>query len=282
MKKLLHRQRSDTPHMVGDGFPVRSLFSYQDLNVSPFLLLDYAGPSELKATTQIKGVGEHPHRGFETITIVYSGEVEHKDSSGGGGKIGPGDVQWMTAASGIVHQEKFTKEFSNKGGAFEFVQLWLNLPAKDKTAPPRYQGLLDQNIPNVKLTDGNLRVIAGEFEKTKGPAETFTPVNVWDVRLNKDGTQKFSMPKGFTTIVFVLSGKVKVDSGETLGDAEIGVLDWNEEDFTLTAEADTKLLILGGQPISEPVVGYGPFVMNSNEEIGKAFRDYESGRMGHL
>lgn len=282
MKKLLLRQRSDTPHMVGDGFPVRSLFSYQNLNVSPFLLLDYAGPSELQATTQIKGVGEHPHRGFETITIVYSGEVEHKDSSGGGGKIGPGDVQWMTAASGIVHQEKFTKEFSHKGGAFEFVQLWLNLPAKDKKAPPRYQGLLDQNIPQVKLDDGSLRVIAGDFKGTKGPAETFTPVNVWDVRLNKEGQQQFSMPKGFTTIVFVLSGTVKLDSGETLNDAEIGVLDWKEEEFSLTAESDAKLLILGGQPISEPVVGYGPFVMNTNEEIGKAFKDYESGRMGHL
>lgn len=274
MKKLLLRQRSDTPHMVGDGFPVRSLFSYQELNVSPFLLLDYAGPSELQATTQIKGVGEHPHRGFETITIVYSGEVEHKDSSGGGGKIGPGDVQWMTAASGIVHQEKFTKEFSNKGGKFEFVQLWLNLPAKDKKAPPRYQGLLDQNIPQIKLNDGSLRVIAGDFEGTAGPAETFTPVNVWDIRLNKDGKQKFTMPKGFTTIVFVLSGTVKLNSGETLNDAEIGVLDWNEEDFSLVAESDAKLLILGGQPIDEPVVGYGPFVMNTNEEIGKAFRDY--------
>jgi redox-sensitive bicupin YhaK (pirin superfamily) len=277
MKKLLHAQRSDTPHMVGDGFPVRSLFSYHDLNVSPFLLLDYAGPSVLEASNRVKGVGQHPHRGFETVTIVYSGEVEHKDSSGGGGIIGPGDVQWMTAASGIVHQEMFTKDFSTKGGPFEFVQLWINLPAKDKKAPPRYQGLQNQNIPNIKLQDGqgNLRVIAGEFEGTQGPAETFTPVNVWDIQLKKGMPVPFKMPKGFTTVVFVKSGSVKVDSGEVIGNAEIGVLDWNEEDFTLIPESDTKLLILGGKPISEPVVGYGPFVMNTTEEVGRAFKDYE-------
>ncbi|WP_413587085.1 pirin family protein [Bdellovibrio sp. HCB274] len=288
MKKLLFSQRSDRAHWVGDGFPVRSIFSYSGMTkeVSPFLLMDYAGPAEFpaNASPQRRGVGEHPHRGFETVTIVYSGEVEHRDSSGGGGVIGPGDIQWMTAASGLVHEERHGKEFSKTGGRFEMVQLWVNLPAKDKMSKPRYQGIRNADVPKVDFPDGggSLRVIAGEFAGQKGPAKTFTPLHLWDVRLNSGHTAELKMPTGHTTMVFVLSGQVRLASGETIGDAEIAVLSRDEEDFTLQATSDAKILILGGEPINEPVVGYGPFVMNSSAEIQQAFMDFNSGKMGTI
>lgn len=284
MKKLLFSQRSDTPHWVGDGFPVRSIFSYNDLakEISPFLLMDYASPVEFPPSEHIRGVGEHPHRGFETVTIVYDGEVEHRDSAGGGGKIGKGDVQWMTAASGLVHEEKHGRDFARKGGVFEMVQLWVNLPAKDKMAKPRYQGLRDAAIPKVALGGGELRVIAGEFEGRKGPAKTFTPIQLWDLRLSGGKAAALRMPKGHTTLVFVLSGRVKLAGGEILGDAELGVLDRESEEFTLEALEDAKILVLAGEPIPEAVVGYGPFVMNSWKEIKEAFEDFEAGRMGQI
>ncbi len=187
IKKLRSIQRSVDRHWVGNGFPVRTLFAYPNRGpvLSPFLLLDYAGPMEFSPTTERRGVGEHPHRGFETVTIVFEGEVEPRNSSGGGGKIGPGDVQWMTAASGLVHEEFHGREFARRGGMFEMVQLWVNLPAKDKKAPPRYQGISSSEIPRVTLPDahGTVRVIAGEFEGRTGPAKTFTPIHVWDLRL---------------------------------------------------------------------------------------------------
>lgn len=286
MKKLLLKQRNDQAHWVGDGFPVRSIFSYHDLakDISPFLLMDYAGPAEFSPTHHIRGVGEHPHRGFETVTIVYSGEVEHRDSSGGGGLISPGDVQWMTAASGLIHSEKHGKEFAKKGGAFEMVQLWINLPKKDKMSRPGYQGIKNADIPLVKLDDnaGSVRVIAGEYQNTKGPASTFTAINLWDVRLSEGHEAVFNVPHGQTTAVFVLSGQVTLHDGEVVESAEIAVLDREEESFTLKASNETKLLILTGEPINEPIVGYGPFVMNSNEEIVQAMRDYENGKMGRI
>ncbi len=286
MKKLLYTQRSDTPHWVGDGFPVRSIFTYNDIakDISPFLLMDYAGPSEFTPSKHRRGVGEHPHRGFETVTIVYSGEVEHHDSAGGGGVIGPGDVQWMTAASGLVHEELHGKEFSKTGGVFEMVQLWVNLPAKDKKAKPKYQGILNASIPRVELPNkaGSLSVIAGEFAGKKGPAETFTPINLWDVRLNEGSKAELSLPKGHTSLVFVLSGQVKLGSGETIHAAELAVLDMDEEEFALEALKEAKILILGGEPINEPLIGYGPFVMNTKKEIAEAFEDFNSGRMGRL
>lgn len=287
MKKVLLTQRSDIPHWVGDGFPVRSIFTYNDLGkrISPFLLMDYAGPAEFKPTGHRRGVGEHPHRGFETVTIVYSGEVEHRDSSGGGGEIGPGDVQWMTAASGLVHEEFHGKNFAKNGGTFEMIQLWVNLPAKDKSAKPRYQGIKDAQIPRVKLADdaGFLRVIAGDYQDNRGPASTFTPVNLWDLRLNAGRTTSLRLPKGQTTLVFVLTGTVKFGSGESINNGELAVLDDTDDAFTLTAESeDAKILILSGEPINEPIVGYGPFVMNSMKEIEQAFVDFHSGRMGQL
>lgn len=288
MKKLLFSQRSDTPHWVGDGFPVRSIFSYHDIakEVSPFLLMDYAGPADFPASTSAhrRGVGEHPHRGFETVTIVYSGEVEHRDSSGGGGVIGPGDIQWMTAASGLVHEELHGKEFAKTGGIFEMVQLWVNLPAKDKMTKPRYQGIRNNDVPVLDFENeaGSIRVIAGEFKGKKGPAKTFTPVNLWDVKVNAGHTVNLSMPHGHTTLVFVLSGQVRLASGETLSDAELAVLSKDEEEFSLTALGDAKILVLGGEPLNEPIVGYGPFVMNSMKEIEQAFTDFNNGKMGTI
>ena len=289
MKKVLFKQRSEAAHWVGDGFPVRSIFTYQDdvKRLSPFLLMDYAGPVEFPPSTSdhVRGVGEHPHRGFETVTIVYSGEVEHRDSAGGGGKIGPGDIQWMTAASGLVHEEKHGREFAKRGGLFEMVQLWVNLPAKDKMSKPRYQGIVDADVPRVELAGGagSLRVIAGVFENNNGPAKTFTPIDLWDIRLKSGKMTELQMPKGHTALVFVLNGRVELADGEILESAELAVLDRSEAAFTLKAlDVDAKILVLGGEPIDEPIVGYGPFVMNTKAEIQQAFVDFDAGRMGRF
>ena len=284
MKKLLHIQRSDTPHWVGDGFPVRSIFTYQDLapHMSPFLLMDYAGPVEFTPSQHRRGVGEHPHRGFETVTIVYSGEVEHRDSSGGGGVIKSGDVQWMTAASGLVHEEKHGVEFSKNGGLFEMVQLWVNLPKKDKMNKPRYQGIRNEDIPEVLLENGKLRVIAGSYLAAKGPALTHSPINLWDIRVGKGSANTFTVPEGQTASVFVLSGSIKLNDDKVISSAELALMDTADQTFKIEALEDTKLLFLGGQPLNEPIVGYGPFVMNSQMEIRQAFEDYESGKMGKL
>jgi quercetin 2,3-dioxygenase len=286
MKKLSFIQSQDNGHWVGDGFPVRSIFSYNDRSaeLSPFLLLDYAGPVEFPPTQQRRGVGEHPHRGFETVTIVYSGEVEHRDSSGGGGIIGPGEVQWMTAAGGIVHEEFHGAEFAKNGGLFEVIQLWVNLPAKDKMVPPGYQAITNAQIPNIALADGagSVRVIAGEFAGHSGPARTFTPMNIWDVRVNAGRRAEFSVPGGYTTGLFVLRGRIRLRDGEQVGAAQIAVLDREGGKFVVQAVEDTTLLVLNGQVIAEPVVGYGPFVMNTKAEIQQAIADYQSGRMGRL
>lgn len=284
MKKVLFTQKSDFPHWVGDGFPVRTIFSYNDIarEISPFLLMDYAGPTEFPPTDHRRGVGSHPHRGFETVTLVYDGQVEHRDSAGGGGVIQKGDIQWMTAASGLVHEEKHGKEFAKKGGAFEMVQLWVNLPKKDKMTKPRYQALKYEQTPTVQLPDqaGSLRVIAGQYQTAKGPAKTYTPINLWDMRLKAGAQVTLDVPTGHTALVFVLSGKVTVAGSHTLGDAEMAILDKDEKSFTLTASADSKVLFLGGEPIHEPIFGYGPFVMNTQAEILQAFKDFEDGKMG--
>jgi redox-sensitive bicupin YhaK (pirin superfamily) len=286
MKKLLFIQRSQGAHWVGDGFPVHTLFSYNDIaeQVSPFLLLDHAGPVEFPPTTQRRGVSEHPHRGFETVTIVYDGEVEHRDSSGGGGVVGPGDVQWMTAAAGLVHEEFHTPGFARRGGKFEMAQLWVNLPAKDKRAAPAYQGLRNAQIPRVDLPDdaGSLRVIAGEYAGHRGPARTFSPINVWDLRVKAGRSVTLSVPESFTTAIVVLSGQVRLPEGETVNHSEMAVLAREGTQFNFTTVTDATLLILNGQPLNEPIVGYGPFVMNTREEIQEAFVDFQSGRMGRL
>ncbi|MDB5809025.1 MAG: quercetin 2,3-dioxygenase [Betaproteobacteria bacterium] len=286
MKKVSFVQSNNQRHWVGNGFPVRSVFSYNDraAEFSPFLLLDYAGPATFEPTTERKGVGEHPHRGFETVTIVYDGEVEHRDSTGGGGIIGPGDVQWMTAAGGLVHEEFHGPNFAKTGGAFEMAQLWVNLPAKHKLAEPGYQGIANAQIPHVELPDGagSLRVIAGDYNGTRGAARTFSPVNVWDVTLKAGSRATFRVPDGYTTAVFVMRGGIAIADGKTVGEADIAVLERSGDEFEIEATADTKLLILNGEPFAEPVVGYGPFVMNSRREIEQAITDFQNGKMGRI
>jgi hypothetical protein len=281
-KKVLGRYGNDRGHWVGDGFPVRSLFSYNTLgqHISPFLLLDYAGPHYFEPTNQRRGVGQHPHRGFETVTIVYDGEVEHKDSAGNGGVIGPGDVQWMTAAGGILHEEYHSSGFAKTGGPFRMVQLWVNLPAKDKMAPGGYQGIVSADIPVVDLPDGagTARIIAGELDGAKGPARTFTPINVWDVRLNRDAEVMLDLPEGHTTMLVVLSGHITVNGTQEAGEAEVVLLSREGADVSIHADGDAVLLVLTGEPIDEPIVGHGPFVMNSQDEIIQAIHDFNSGR----
>ncbi|HLF97525.1 MAG TPA: pirin family protein [Methylococcaceae bacterium] len=285
-KKLLDIRRNAERHWVGNGFPVRTLFSYSNTGaiLSPFLLLDYAGPKEFPPTSERLGVGEHPHRGFETVTIVYSGSFEHRDSGGGGGRIGPGDVQWMTAASGVVHEEFHGRDFAQRGGLLEAVQLWVNLPAKDKMAPPRYQSLSNSQIPAVGLPEGQgvVRVIAGECAGAKGPAQTFTPIHVWDLRLASDERIELAVPDGYTTALVVLRGAARVNGADVLEAAEVGVFDRAGESIGLDLAKGATALLLSGEPIDEPIVGSGPFVMNTAEEIRQAMADYQSGKMGRL
>jgi redox-sensitive bicupin YhaK (pirin superfamily) len=286
MKAVVGRYGNEAGHWVGDGFPVRSLFSYDRLGreVSPFLLLDYAAPHIFPPTVGRRGVGRHPHRGFETVTIVYEGEVEHRDSSGGGGVIGPGDVQWMTAGAGIIHDEFHSEAFARRGGPMQMVQLWVNLPAKDKMARAGYQSILAGDIPTVDLPGGAgaVRVIAGRFGETAGPARTFTPVNVWDVRLKAGAEARLPLPKGHTAMVVALSGQVIANGEHTAAVAQMLLLSRAGEDVVLTADAEATLLVLTGQPIDEPIVGYGPFVMNSEAEIRRAIEDFNAGRFGAL
>ncbi len=282
-KKLRCIQRSADRHWVGDGFPVSTLFAYSNLGsvLDPFLLLDHAGPHQFPPTDARLGVGEHPHRGFETVTIVYSGEVEHRDSSGGGGKIGPGDVQWMTAAGGVVHEEFHGRDFARSGGQFEMLQLWVNLPAKDKMAPPRYQGILDAAIPAVNITGATVRVIAGIFAGKTGPARTFSPIIVWDLRLFA-GPLEFPLPDGHTTALVVLHGAVRAEGCETIREGEVALFDRAGSCLRIEEAEDATALLLCGEPLAEPIVGHGPFVMNTEDEIRQAVHDYQSGRMGHL
>jgi redox-sensitive bicupin YhaK (pirin superfamily) len=271
-------------HWVGDGFHVRNLFPSNGLEneVSPFLMLDYAGPTVF-GPGQPRGVGEHPHRGFETVTIAYQGSIAHRDSGGHAGVIYPGDVQWMTAASGVVHEEKQEAEFARLGGTLEMVQLWVNLPKAYKMSPPRYQSLGKQQIPTVELDGGALRVIAGEYQGSRGPANTFTPVNLFDLRLHAGGRAELELPEGFNTAVVLLNGGVLVNGRDELaGEAKIAVFGTEGTQVTLEARAESTLLVLNGEPIREPVASYGPFVMNTQSELRQAVDDYRAGRMGHL
>lgn len=287
MKPVSGIYSAPRPHWVGDGFPVHSMFDYSGLGklLSPFLLLDYAAPTRFEPNTGApRGVGEHPHRGFETVTIVYDGEVEHRDSTGQGGVIGPGDVQWMTAAGGILHQEFHSAAYSRAGGPFEMVQLWVNLPAKDKMSAPGYQAIMNADIPAVTLAEGagTVRVIAGQYAGHSGPAHTFTPLNVWDVRLNAGKAVEFELPDGWTTALVVLRGNVRVNGDTAAREAQLVVLERAGAAVLVEADTDAKLLLLAGEPIAEPIVGYGPFVMNSQAQISQAMQDFRSGRFGRI
>jgi quercetin 2,3-dioxygenase len=286
MKSVLGVQTNPHQHWVGDGFPVRTLFFYgsQGAEVSPFLLLDFAGPHEFEPASEPRGVGQHPHRGFETVTIVYDGEVTHRDSTGQGGTIGPGDVQWMTAGSGILHEEFHSLAFTRSGGPFRMVQLWVNLPAADKMSRPRYQSILSNQIPSVTIADGagHVRVIAGDFKGHQGPAHTFTPVNVWDVRLNSGASTVLPALEGHTTMLVVLSGRVTVNRSQEATEAEVVILNRKGAAFAVHAMSEAMLLVLSGAPIDEPIAGHGPFVMNTEAEIRQAFTDFNSGRFGEI
>jgi hypothetical protein len=283
-KKVLGTYGAGSDHWVGDGFPVRNLFPSNGIEMSPFLMLDYAGPVHFEPATNQRGVGEHPHRGFETVTIAYQGSVGHRDSAGNTGVIRPGDVQWMTAASGVVHEELHDEEFTKNGGVFELVQLWVNLPKAEKMSEPRYQAITKTRIPVVELEGGgHARVIAGELLGRLGPARTFTPMNIFDVILKAGDRFELPLPDGHNAAVVLRKGDVLLNGLDHLsGEALIAPLTEEGDSVMLEAKADTQLLILSGEPILEPVESYGPFVMNTREEIHRAVEDYRAGRMGRL
>ncbi|WP_313332982.1 pirin family protein [Comamonas sp.] len=285
MKNVLHVQDAPRQHWVGDGFPVRSLFSYQSHGkvLSPFLLLDFAGPADFAPASAPRGVGQHPHRGFETVTIVYDGEVAHRDSTGQGGEIGPGDVQWMTAGAGILHEEFHSPAFTAKGGKLRMLQLWVNLPAKDKGAAAGYQAIVQSQIPAVALPGGGqVRVIAGDYQGQQGPARTFTPMHVWDVRLVAGEKLELELPEGWSTALAIVQGTVLVNGNDVAREAQLVVMAQEGRKLTLEANGDVALLLMSGEPIDEPIVGYGPFVMNSQQEIVQAVNDFNSGRFGSM
>lgn len=286
LKKILGIYDAPPLHWVGDGFPVRSLFTYGNHGklLSPFLLLDYAGPADFTPAERPRGVGQHPHRGFETVTIVYQGEVAHRDSTGQGGVIGPGDVQWMTAGAGILHEEFHSESFTHSGGQLEMVQLWVNLPAKDKMTPPHYQAILSADIPVAPLPDnaGSIRVIAGHYQDYAGPAHTYTPMNVWDLRVKQEKLIKLPLPVGWNAVVVILHGQVSINDSPLVKAAQMISLDRAGDTISLDVQENATVLLLSGAPIDEPIAGYGPFVMNSKAEIDQAIADFNSGHFGQL
>jgi len=286
-KKVVSTHKPHAPHMVGDGLPVRNMFSYRDLGkkeLSPFLMLDYGSPSQFPPTKKELGVGMHPHRGFETVTFVFQGGLQHRDTAGNFGEIGPGDVQWMTAGAGVLHEELHSAAFRESGGTLEMVQLWVNLPAKQKLTKPNYQTLLDTDIPIVESEDGSVktRIVSGQLGSSSGPASTFTPVNLFDVQFVRAGELTIEVPEGYTTAIFVMDGTVTIDGTSSVTGINLAILEQSGTQIKLKADAPVHLLVLNGQRIEEPVVGYGPFVMNSDEEIAQAMRDYSSGRFAQL
>ncbi len=285
-KPVLGVYRPGSAHMVGDGFPVRNLFPSNGLDrqVDPFLMLDYAGPQYFSPTDHPRGVGEHPHRGFETVTIVYEGVVAHRDSAGNAGIIGPGDVQWMTAASGIVHEEFHEKEFAKQGGKLHAIQLWVNLPRASKMTKPGYQTILDAQIPAIVLEGGagRLRVIAGSFRGQRGPARTFTPVELYDLTLAAGRDARLTFPDGYNASFFLLSGQAAVNGSDQAGEAELIVCARGGTHTKVEPSSDARILVMAGAPIDEPIARYGPFVMNTQQELVQAVNDYNAGKMGHL
>lgn len=283
IKKILRAPHRG--HWVGDGFPVRAVFADMAFTpeISPFLMFDYGGPQEFTPTESKRGVGPHPHRGFETVTLAFQGEVEHGDSEGNRGVIGPGDVQWMTAASGIVHEEFHSRNFAKHGGMFEMAQLWVNLPAKYKMISPRYQPIVSNEIPVHALENdgGTVRVIAGDFSGTPGAATTHTPINLWDIYIHAGKTVELTVPAGHNTMLFVRTGKLHLND-EEMGAADLAIMQQAEQRIQMRALEDCNLLLLGGEPLNEPIAAHGPFVMNTDQEIRRAMMDYQSGKMGRM
>jgi len=282
-KKLKFASTSGPKNWVGDGFNVHTMFRPDpalDPYISPFLLMDYGPPKEFSPTNQRRGVGSHPHRGFETVTFAYQGEVEHKDSTGGGGVIQAGDVQWMTAGGGVVHSEFHSDHFSASGGVMEMVQLWVNLPKKDKMTAPKYQAVTAKQIPTVQVGDGlSLRVIAGAYGETAGPCSTFTPINVYDLTSEKKTEVSLGFTSGSNTLVLVLRGELEFE-GTSYPQQSLLIFEQEGEEVRFTADDQFKGLVLNGDPINEPVYAHGPFVMNTKQEIIEAIDDFQAGKMG--
>jgi len=268
---------------VGDGFEVTSPMPGSRIRqLSPFLLIDHTGPMIIKPTDQPLGADPHPHRGFETVTVVYQGYLAHRDTAGYSGKIGPGDVQWMTAGSGLLHEERHEQEFSKSGGVLELIQLWVNVPKKDKMAPPRYQELRKGTIPVISSTgsQGSIRVISGEYANQQGPAETFSPITILDIQYPKGEKLKLQLPTHYNVGIYVVRGKVTLNASKNSATKQLVVFGWDEPGIDITFEEDTALLVLAGEPIEESLATYGPFVMNTNQELIQAIADFENGRMG--
>jgi quercetin 2,3-dioxygenase len=286
MKKILSIHRGGEQHWVGDGFPVHTVFHYENLGseLTPFLLLDHAGPVDFAPSDGQRGVDWHPHRGFETVTVVYDGEVDHEDSAGNRGSVGPGDVQWMTAGSGVLHKELHGRDYARRGGRFEMLQLWVNLPAKSKMTAPNYQTLLARDVPTVTLPDdgGSVRVIAGQFAGARGPAHTFTPINLLDVRLRAGHRVQLDLQDGYVAGLYILRGQVIVNSDESATQGELVVFQRDGDRVEIEASADATVFVLNGQPIDEPIVGYGPFVMNTRAQIQQAVSDMRTGKLGNV
>lgn len=274
------------PHFVGDGFRVHNFipsgYGLTMERMDPFIMLDYASRYHFPPTGKPKGVGVHPHRGFETVTIAYKGSVAHHDSAGGGGEIKEGDVQWMTAASGVLHKEYHAESFCATGGDFQMVQLWVNLPAKDKMSTPKYQAIENSNIPKIKVEGGIVEVIAGAYQDHKGAASTFTPINMLNAKLASDGSATFSFPSIHNTCILVIEGEVILNDTEDVPLDHLALFKNEGETFTIKASKDSIVLILSGEPINEPIAAHGPFVMNTREQIMEAFQDYELGKFGEL
>jgi len=288
MKKQIEKiySRPARPGMVGDGFRVFNYFPNGQITqqrVSPFLLMDFNAEYDFGPSDHLRGVDVHPHKGFETVTIAYKGSVAHHDSTGNSGVINPGDVQWMTAGAGILHKEYHEKEFSKKGGPFEMVQLWVNLPAKNKLADPQYQAITADQMGKVTLADnaGSVNVIAGSFNGHKGPATTFTPVNMFDIRLNSGGNLTTTIPVTHNTVLLVVEGEITVN-GEKAGQHDLVLFKNEGEEISISAGQDSVLLLLSGEPINEPIAQYGPFVMNTQRELQEAFQEFQSGKFGVL
>lgn len=286
MKSIEKIVRPGVPHFVGDGFRVHNFIPGSSAmeRTSPFIMLDYNSKYNFPPSEIPKGVGVHPHKGFETVTIAYKGRVEHGDSSGGGGVIGEGDVQWMTAGNGVLHKEFHETEWSKQGGEFQMVQLWVNLPAKDKSTPAKYQAIKNQDIPRVSVANGNgeVEVIAGEFQAIKGAASTFTPINMFNVRLKKDAETTLSFPKNYNTALLVIEGRIVVNNEHNVPTDYFVLFRNDGENIILKASDDAIVLILSGEPINEPIAAHGPFVMNTRQELIQAFNDFNEGKFGHL
>lgn len=283
--KRLVRVAGSARHTVGDGFEIRRPLPGPEVeDINPFLVLDHSGPTVVEPSDRARGVDEHPHRGFETVTVLYQGEIEHRDSAGNSGRLKAGDVQWMTAASGIVHEEKHGKDFTRQGGTLELVQLWVNLPGRHKSEKPGYQDIRSEDIPVLPLEQGGfVRVIAGMFRDTRGAARTFTPVTLLDIKLEQGTEVTLPVAEGHTAGLYVLRGQVEVvGEGRNIREGELGTFTTDGGRIDLRGTERSRMLLLGGEPINEPVVSYGPFVMNSVEEIQQAFADYRAGKMGTL